>query len=73
MLQISKEEYEKCKIEGIDKKKHFWINRKDLEIESDVDYWAQILINVIQRNKNTNKSEHLMQNINNVGYLYEMI
>ena len=42
MLQISKEEYEKCKIEIIDNGRYFWINRKNLEIESDVTNWAQI-------------------------------
>ena len=40
MLQISKEEYEKCKIEVIDKGRYFWVNRKELEIESDVTSWA---------------------------------
>ena len=30
MLQISKEEYEKCKIEVIDKGRYFWVNRKEL-------------------------------------------
>ena len=42
MLQISKEEYEKCKVEIIDKGRYFWVNRKDLEVESDVANWAQI-------------------------------
>ena len=50
MLQISKKEYE---IEIIDKERYFSVNRKDLEVESDVANWAQILINVIQKNKNT--------------------
>ena len=36
MLQISKEEYEKCEVEIIDKERHFWEKRKDLEVESDV-------------------------------------
>ena len=40
MLQISKEEYENCKIEVIDKGRYFWVNRKELEIESDVTSWA---------------------------------
>ena len=34
MSKISKEAYEKCEIKIIDKE-YFWINRKDLEIESD--------------------------------------
>ena len=42
MVQISKEEYEKCKVEIIDKGRYFWVNRKDLEVESDVANWAQI-------------------------------
>ena len=37
MLQISKEEYEKCF-----KLRYFWVNRKDLELESDVANWTQI-------------------------------
>ena len=42
MVQISKEEYKKCEVEIIDKGKYFWVNRKDLEVESDVANWAQI-------------------------------
>ena len=42
MVQISKEEYEKCEVEIIDKGRYFWVNKKDLEVESDVDNWAQI-------------------------------
>ena len=42
MLQISKEEYEKCEVEIIDNGIYFWVNRKDLEVESDVANWAQI-------------------------------
>ena len=42
MLQISEEEYKKWKIEVIENGRHLWINRKDLEIESDVTNWAQI-------------------------------
>ena len=37
MLQISKEEYEKCF-----KLRYFWVNIKDLELESDVANWTQI-------------------------------
>ena len=36
MVQISKEEYNKCEVEIIDKGRYFWVNRKDLEVESDV-------------------------------------
>ena len=42
MFQISKEEYEKCEVAIIDKERYFWVNRKDLEVESDVANWAQI-------------------------------
>ena len=56
MVQISKERYEKCEVEIIDKGRYFLVNRKDLEVESDVANWAQILDNVIQKNKNTDKN-----------------
>ena len=36
MAQISKEEYKKCEVEIIDKGKYFWVNRKYLDVESDV-------------------------------------
>ena len=42
MSQISKKAYEKCEIEIIDKRKYLWINRRDLEIESDYKNWAVI-------------------------------
>ena len=42
MVQINKEEYEKCEVEIIDKEKYFWVNRKHLEVESDAANWAQI-------------------------------
>ena len=42
MVQISKEEYEKCEVEINDKGRYFWVNRKDLEVGSDVANWAQI-------------------------------
>ena len=42
MLQISKDEYKKCEVEIIDKGIYFWVNRKYLEVESDVADWAQI-------------------------------
>ena len=42
MVQISKEEYEKCEVEIIDKGRYFQSNRKDLGVESDVANWAQI-------------------------------
>ena len=42
MAQISKEGYEKCEDELIDKGRYFWVNRNYLEIGSDVANWAQI-------------------------------
>ena len=36
MVQIRKEGYKKCEVEIIDKGRYFWVNRKDLEVESDV-------------------------------------
>ena len=42
MDQIRKEAYEKFEIEIIDKGRYFWVNRKDLEIESDYKNWAHI-------------------------------
>ena len=41
MLQIIKESYLKCEIEIIDEERYFWINRKDLEVESDAN-WVHI-------------------------------
>ena len=42
MVQISKKGFKKCEVEIIDKGRYFWVNRKDLETESDVTNWAQI-------------------------------
>ena len=42
MVQISKEGYKKCEVEIIYKGRYFWVNRKDLEVESDFANWAQI-------------------------------
>ena len=42
MGQISQEAHKKCEVEIIDKRRYFWINRRDLEVESDFDNWAQI-------------------------------
>ena len=36
MVQISKEEYKKCEVEFTDRGRYFWVNRKDLQVESDV-------------------------------------
>ena len=42
MIQISEEGYKECEVEIIDKGRYFWVNRLDLEVESDVTKWAQI-------------------------------
>ena len=42
MLQIRKKEYEKCKVEIIGKERYLWVNRKDLEVDTDVANWAQV-------------------------------
>ena len=42
MVQISKEGYKKFKVEITDKGRYFWINREELEVESDIANWAQI-------------------------------
>ena len=42
MCKISKEACKKCETEIIDDGRYFWINRRDLEIESDCDNWEQI-------------------------------
>ena len=41
-IQINKEVYKKCEVEIIDKGRYFWVNRKDLEVESDVANWAMV-------------------------------
>ena len=41
MIQVSKK-YKKCEVEIIGKGRYFWVNWKDLEVESDVANWAQI-------------------------------
>ena len=42
MIQIRKEKFKKCEVEITDKERYFWVNRKDLEVESDVANLAQI-------------------------------
>ena len=49
MVQISKEGYKKREVEIIDKGRYFWVNRKDLEVESDVANWAQIFDKLFQK------------------------
>ena len=56
MVQICKKEYQKCEVEIIEKGRYFWVNRKNLELESDVANWAQIFDKCNPKNKNTDKS-----------------
>ena len=56
MVQISKKGYKKCKVEIIDKGRYFWVNSKDLEVESNVANWAQIFDKCDSENKNTDKN-----------------
>ena len=41
-FKSAKKRDEKCEVEIIEKRRYFWLIRKDLEIESGVDNWAQI-------------------------------
>ena len=52
MHQISKREYEKFEVEIIDKERYFCVNRKDLEVESDVANQAQIFDKCDPKNTN---------------------
>ena len=56
MVQISKEGYKKCEVKIIDKERYFLVNRKDLEVESDVSNWAQIFDQCDLKSKNTDKN-----------------
>ena len=46
----------KCEVEIIDKGRYFWVNTKDLEIESNVANWAQSLDKCDSKNKNTDNN-----------------
>ena len=56
MSQINKGEYKKCEIEIIDNERYFWINRRDLEVESDYKNWSVIFEKCDPKNKNTDKN-----------------
>ena len=49
MSKISKGAYKRCEIETIDRGQYFWLNRRDLQIESSYIF----LTNVIQKKKST--------------------
>ena len=73
MAQISKEGYKKFEFEIIGKGIYFWVNRKDLEVESDVANWAQIFDKCdpekqkyrheFMPNQNSNRAEDLREMI----------
>ena len=45
-----------------DKGIYFWVNRKDLEVESDVPYWVQIFDKCDPKNWHGNKSWRIYYN-----------
>ena len=51
-VKLAKKDTKNMKLKFIDKGRYFWVNRKDLEVESDVANWAnsRFSINVIQKN-----------------------
>ena len=51
MVQISKKEYQKYEVETIDKGRDFWVDRNNLEVESDVVNWVQIFDQFDQKKK----------------------
>ena len=51
VVEITKETWEKCEIEIIDKGRYFGVNKKNLEVESDVDNWAQIFCKCAKEKK----------------------
>ena len=73
MVKISQEEYEKCEVEIIDKGRYFWVNRKDLEVESDVANWAQIFDKCDPKKQKYRHELTPNTKFSNVGRLYEMI
>ena len=73
MVQISKEGYKIFEFEIIGKGIYFWVNRKNLEVESDVANWAQIFDKCdpekqkyryeFMPNQNSNRAEDLCEMI----------
>ena len=53
MIQINKEGHKKSEVEILDKGRYFQVNRKDLEVVSDIANWAQIFDKFDPVNKNT--------------------
>ena len=73
MVQISKEEYKKCEVEIIDKRRYFWVKRKDLEVESDVVNWAPIFDKCDPEKQKYRQELTPNVNISQVEYLRNMI
>ena len=73
MTQITKEGYKKCEVEIIGKRRYSWLNRKDLEVESDVTNWAQIFENCDPEKQKYREELTPNADINVVGCLCEMI
>ena len=42
MSQVSKKAHKKCEVKIFDKGIYSWVNRRDLEVESDYGNWVQI-------------------------------
>ena len=42
MVDLSEEAYKKRGVKIIDKGRYFWVNRRDLEVESDYNVWGQV-------------------------------
>ena len=72
MRQISKEAYKKCEFK-VDKGRYFQINRRDLEVKSDYDNWAQIFDKCDPEKQKYRYELCLIQNFNRAEGLYEMI
>ena len=62
VCQINKKAYKKCEIKIIDDGRYFWINRRDLEIESDYKNWTQIFDRCDPK-KQKNRHELIPNNI----------
>ena len=73
MVEISKKGYKKCEAEIIHKGRYFWINRKDLEVESDVSNWAQIFDKCNPEKQKYRQELTRNANIKDVGCLCAMI
>ena len=69
MGQISKKACKYCEVEIIDKGRYFWINRRDLEVESDYDNWAKIFDKCDPEKQKYREELITNANFNRVEYL----